>query len=242
MFRSKKRSVPVPPTLPVQAKELNPGANGIETSEAAYTVLKKQPNSGVHSPSSNVMEGVNSDRFVLVGSGTQISGEINNCAVVEVQGQFEGNISADQIIIREGGSITGSASTKNAEVHGVLQGEITVTNLLDIHSTGQVDGELVYGQLSVSAGGYIGGNLRHESITDGVQSQGQDTLGVGVPSSRSAATISGPGNALQQQANHHDNPVGQAQSLSSQLSSSALKSQSTERPVNGTNGAANPRH
>ena len=107
----------------------------------------------------SVLEGIEGDGTVLIGKGTRIVGEISNCSNVEVQGELEGNLITKSVTIREGGVIAGNVRANEATVHGTVSGEIEVEGLLDIHSTGRVDGSLAYGQIAVAAGGEVSGNI-----------------------------------------------------------------------------------
>ena len=96
---------------------------------------------------------------VIIGKGTRIVGEITDCARLEIQGVVDGIIVADTLVILEGGSVKGKLRASCAEVHGVFNGQLEIADLLDVRSTGRVEGELAYGQLSVAMGGHISGNV-----------------------------------------------------------------------------------
>ena len=107
----------------------------------------------------SVLESVDGDGLVLIGKNTRLVGEITNCTNVEVQGALEGTLIADSIVVREGGTVKGTVKTTNASVLGTVEGEVAVTGLLDVKSTGQVTGDISYGQFSVQVGGHISGQL-----------------------------------------------------------------------------------
>jgi cytoskeletal protein CcmA (bactofilin family) len=100
-----------------------------------------------------------SEAIVVVGKGATIVGEITNCSQVEIAGALEGKIVADTVIVREGGVLKGHVRAERAEVHGIIEGQIQVEDHLDIHSTGEVSGELSYGKLSVASGGRLAGSI-----------------------------------------------------------------------------------
>ncbi len=100
---------------------------------------------------------------VVIGKGTKISGQIYDCAKLEIEGMVEGNIVADALVIREGGVVKGDVKAATAEVHGVFQGKLIVEELLDVRSTGQVEGELSYGKLAVAMGGYMSGTINSDT-------------------------------------------------------------------------------
>jgi cytoskeletal protein CcmA (bactofilin family) len=105
------------------------------------------------------LAGVNGEGLVLIGKGTRVIGEISDCTMVEIQGVLEGKLLANTVVIREGGGFKGSLQVDQAEIHGVMEGNAVVNDLLDIRSTGTVAADLAYGRLSVEAGGQMTGNI-----------------------------------------------------------------------------------
>ena len=103
------------------------------------------------------------DGYVLIGKGTKITGDISNCTLVEVQGVLEGSVTADSVIIRDGGGFKGVLQTDQAEVHGILEGTVVVHELLDIRAHGNVQGDLTYGRIAISEGGFVSGSLQTKS-------------------------------------------------------------------------------
>ncbi len=99
------------------------------------------------------------DGVILIGKGTRVIGEISDCTTVEIQGVVEGKLLASSVVIREGGGFKGSLQVDQAEIHGVMEGNAVVNDLLDIRSTGTVAADLAYGRLSVEAGGQMTGNI-----------------------------------------------------------------------------------
>ena len=61
------------------------------------------------------------------------------------------------------GLLTGNVKTDIAEVHGSIDGEVSVKNLLDVKAKGSVAGKIKYGELSVETGGRIVGTLDDQS-------------------------------------------------------------------------------
>lgn len=94
-----------------------------------------------------------------VGEGVHVIGDIHDCRQVDVQGFMEGKIEADILIIHEKGRVKGVIKAERAEIHGEVDGEMTIADRLDIHATGLVAGTVNYGELSVEAGGRITGQL-----------------------------------------------------------------------------------
>lgn len=100
------------------------------------------------------------DGVVTIGKGSHISGDVTHCLKLVVQGSVEGRISAETLVLREGGTLKGEIHAINAEINGSITGVIEVKHLLDIRATGRVEGELAYGKLAVAMGGHITGQIK----------------------------------------------------------------------------------
>jgi cytoskeletal protein CcmA (bactofilin family) len=100
---------------------------------------------------------------VLVGEGIKIVGEIRDCRKIEIYGVVEGDLEAEELIVHGNGLLKGNVKTDRAQVHGSIDGDITVTHLLDVKAKGSVAGKTLYGQLSIETGGRIVGTLDDRS-------------------------------------------------------------------------------
>ena len=98
---------------------------------------------------------------ILVHRDTAIKGAIRNCRMIEVYGYVEGEIAAQNLIIREGGKVFGRIRAEAAEVHGHLQGYAFVKNLMTIGRSGSVNGNVQYGQLAMELGAELSADVRN---------------------------------------------------------------------------------
>lgn len=101
---------------------------------------------------------------VYIGGACQVRGEIRNCRRLEIEGVLEGDLETEEIVVREGGKISGHIKTMSAEIHGDVEGQLDVEELLDVHSTGFVDGDVNYGKLAVASGGQVVGTLKRSPV------------------------------------------------------------------------------
>lgn len=99
--------------------------------------------------------------LLIVREDTFIKGKIRNCRRLEIYGQVEGDATADAIHIHEGGRFHGKARADTADVHGALEGNAIVRNLVSIRSTGAVNGNVQYGQLAMEVGGSLSADVRN---------------------------------------------------------------------------------
>jgi cytoskeletal protein CcmA (bactofilin family) len=98
---------------------------------------------------------------LTVGPGISLSGEITACDRLVVQGSVQVTLNETRAIeIAESGRFTnGKAEVEEAEISGVYEGELTVRNRLLIRSTGQVKGDVRYGELEIERGGKLSGSV-----------------------------------------------------------------------------------
>lgn len=97
-----------------------------------------------------------------VGPGIKLKGEISDCDTLVVEGTVEATLKSEFLEVAEGGTYTGTATVTDAEIHGKFEGELTVTGVLQIRSTGHVTGTIKYGRIEVESGGEIAGAVTRE--------------------------------------------------------------------------------
>lgn len=98
---------------------------------------------------------------LIVGQGISLSGEITACDRLVVEGSVQVTLNETRAIeIAESGRFTnGKAEVEEAEISGLYEGDLTVRNRLMIRSTGQVKGNVRYGELQIERGGRISGSI-----------------------------------------------------------------------------------
>jgi cytoskeletal protein CcmA (bactofilin family) len=100
---------------------------------------------------------------LVVTADTVILGvrEMHNCRQLEVHGYLEGDVSASRVLVHKTGRLFGTLKSDTAEIHGTLQGEVVVKNLIDIRSSGNVSGNVKYGKLALEVGGSLTAEVRN---------------------------------------------------------------------------------
>jgi len=89
----------------------------------------------------------------LIGSGTEITGDITSNGDIRIDGVLYGNIATrGKIVIGETGRIKGEISCKNADISGVADGKLMVTELIALKSSCRVNGDITTGRFSVEPG------------------------------------------------------------------------------------------
>jgi cytoskeletal protein CcmA (bactofilin family) len=100
-------------------------------------------------------------RRLSVGPEITLSGEINSCDKLFIEGSVEANLTnCRDVDIAEGGLFKGSASIEEAEVRGRFEGNLVVRKRLLIKASGRVSGTIRYGQIEIECGGQISGDIQ----------------------------------------------------------------------------------
>lgn len=98
---------------------------------------------------------------LTVGEGISLSGTITACNLLVVEGSVQVTLNETKAIeIAESGRFTeGKAEVDEAEISGIYEGELTVRKRLLIRGTGQVKGNVRYGELEIERGGRLQGTI-----------------------------------------------------------------------------------
>lgn len=99
---------------------------------------------------------------MTVGPGIKLKGEVSDCDTLVVEGTVEATLVSEVLEVSEGGTYEGKATVTDAEIQGDFEGELTVTGVLQIRSTGRVTGTVKYGRIEVESGGEIAGSINRE--------------------------------------------------------------------------------
>lgn len=94
----------------------------------------------------------------IISEGTKIKGDIIASGDIRIDGELVGNISAKgRLVVGPNGRITGEIDCNNIEVSGFIKGKIKASELLNMKSTSQIEGDIIAGKLSVEPGSVFSG-------------------------------------------------------------------------------------
>lgn len=97
---------------------------------------------------------------LVVGPDIKMKGvEVNDCDTLQVEGRIEATLDARVLYIAEKGVFSGTVAVDSAEIHGTLEGEITVRKQLVVHATGKLSGKIRYARIKVEEGAEISGEI-----------------------------------------------------------------------------------
>lgn len=100
------------------------------------------------------------ERTLTIGSGITMSGEIESCDYLLVEGTVEAALKGASVLeIAESGVFYGTVEINEANIAGRFEGDITVNGRLTIRASGTITGSIAYGELEVESGAVIDGRL-----------------------------------------------------------------------------------
>ncbi|MBL0946485.1 MAG: polymer-forming cytoskeletal protein [Hydrogenophaga sp.] len=109
---------------------------------------------------------------LIVGPNIKLKGvEIQDCDTLFVEGTVEATMDSRVIQIAQQGAFKGSAEVDVAEVHGTIDGNLTVRQKLVIHATGKVTGRIRYGKVVIEEGGQLSGDVECAAAATGKATQ-----------------------------------------------------------------------
>ena len=95
----------------------------------------------------------------LIGQGTEIIGDVTCKGDIRIDGSIKGKVNSKaKVVIGSTGGVEGSVNCQNADISGILDGEVTVTELLFLKATSKLLGEIVTNKLVVEAGAVFTGH------------------------------------------------------------------------------------
>lgn len=95
---------------------------------------------------------------VIIGPETQIRGDLSSKGTVRIDGELEGNLDADWVIVGETGRIKGNIKSRGAIIDGKVEGNVRASEIVEIKSKGHLVGDLFSPKLVVSEGGLLEGH------------------------------------------------------------------------------------
>lgn len=97
---------------------------------------------------------------LIVGPDIKMKGvEVADCDTLVVEGRIEATLDSRVLQIAPNGTFCGTVAVDTAEIHGKLEGDLTVRKQLIIHATGKVSGKIRYAKIKVEEGAELAGEI-----------------------------------------------------------------------------------
>lgn len=101
-----------------------------------------------------------SGRKLIIGEGITMSGEIEHCDHLIVEGTVQATLKDAKLLdISEAGVFYGTVDIEEATIAGRFEGDINVAGRLTVKASGVITGSIRYKELAIEAGAAIEGNL-----------------------------------------------------------------------------------
>lgn len=108
----------------------------------------------------NASQADSNARRLIIGQGITMSGEIESCDLLVVEGTVEAALKGASVLeIAETGMFYGTVEINEATIAGKFEGDLTVNGRLTVRSTGSITGAISYKELAVEAGATIDGKI-----------------------------------------------------------------------------------
>jgi cytoskeletal protein CcmA (bactofilin family) len=102
---------------------------------------------------------LNLSNSITIGQGVTFVGSISAKGKAFINGSVTGEISVDDLQVGEYGVIKGKTKSREMDVHGQIHDDVSCAEHVLVHSTGLINGKLIYGELEIQKGGRVTGSM-----------------------------------------------------------------------------------
>ncbi len=107
----------------------------------------------------------------LVGEHTRIRGDLHFSGGCHIDGRVEGSVLVDDdpdayLSISERGRVQGNVQVPRISLNGTVEGDVLVTEKVELGPTARVTGNVYYNLLEMAAGAEVNGKLIHEAASE----------------------------------------------------------------------------
>ena len=102
------------------------------------------------------------DRVIsIVGPGMAVAGDCKSSGAIRIEGVVEGTVQSDKsIVIGKDARVDGDVTSPEGVIAGSVNGTVRIEGRLEVHATGQIDGEMHAGRLQLEEGGKVNGIVK----------------------------------------------------------------------------------
>lgn len=157
-------AAPAPAAAPAAAKPV-PTAAAFRPQAAPNLAAARAPipaaDTRASAPAASSSNPKASKRILTVGNDIHMKGEISTCDRLVIEGSVDAELKdVHTVELAETGSFKGTAEIEDAEISGIFEGDLIVNGRLIIYSTGQVRGNIAYGEIEIERGGQLSGTIK----------------------------------------------------------------------------------
>ncbi|MFQ5645203.1 MAG: polymer-forming cytoskeletal protein [Thiogranum sp.] len=114
----------------------------------------------------------------VIGAQTRLEGDIHFSGGLHVDGTIKGNLVAEPgteavLTVSEQGRIEGDVRVPNLVLNGAVQGDVHISERVELASHARVTGNVYYNLIEMAMGAEVNGNLVHQAEPQRVSSQAE---------------------------------------------------------------------
>lgn len=148
-----------PTALPLKSGSDAPPATGAPAPVRQPEVVRAMQNPRAGRQATGSVSNPEGKRLI-VGEDIELSGSINACDKLIVEGRVEANLNdCREIEIAATGTFKGEADIEVADISGTFEGTLTAKEVLVVRATGRIIGTVRFGKLEIERGGEIVGDI-----------------------------------------------------------------------------------
>ncbi len=103
----------------------------------------------------------------VIGAGSKFVGEISGEENIVIHGEIEGDCDLQgTVVVEEGAKWKGTVKASNVIIAGLVEGDVIVTQKLELASTAVIEGNLSGPVIAVAEGAVIKGGMRMSAGKD----------------------------------------------------------------------------
>lgn len=99
------------------------------------------------------------DQAGIIGKGIKVKGEVTGSGGLEVDGEIEGRVELDRLILGPTGVLRAEVSVSEAVIHGSSHGHITASKRVEVRASARVEGDLTTPALVLEEGAVFRGRV-----------------------------------------------------------------------------------
>ena len=109
-----------------------------------------------------------------IGVGTVVTGDVQSKGDIRVDGTLKGSVNTSgKVVLGKEGTIEGDIVCNSADVSGVVQAKITVSQLLSLKSTAKLNGDIITNKLSIEPGATFTGSCSMGAVIKDIKGVGK---------------------------------------------------------------------
>lgn len=110
----------------------------------------------------------------IISENTKLKGDVISDGIIHIDGQVDGDISCEELVIGIKGIVNGKIEAKSLHLYGALNGKIDV-NTLFISKSAKLVGDAIYDIIAIEPGAYVEGHCQRSSSQTKLSCSKQDS-------------------------------------------------------------------